>query len=180
MKGFLNNCDDTLKWELELVQWIDTQELSTWAFALLSFILMQSSTNPETAETSISTFVLRIIHKASLYLQIVLQPWGEVSLPAQNSYCRVQQTETDYCLATDRDVLCIQGSLQTSGLCVFPRDSSHSVAIVFHWFYILEISFANLGACLCHFCSTQKGSMPHCRFLRHWKVPVRSISHFPE
>lgn len=96
-----------------------------------SFILMQSSTNPETAEPSISRFVLRIIHRASLYLQIGLQPWGEVSLAAQNSCCRVQQTETDYCFATDRDVLLVQGSLQTSGCCVFPRDSSHSAAIFF-------------------------------------------------
>lgn len=122
VKGFLNNCDDILKWELESVQWIDTQELSTWAFASLSFILMQSSTNPETAEPSISRFVLRIVHRASLYLQIGLQPWGEVSLAAQNSCCRVQQTETDYCFATDRDVLLVQGSLQTSGCCMsFPE-----------------------------------------------------------
>lgn len=64
---------------------------STWAFASLSFILMLSSTNPETAKTSISRFVLRITNTASLYLQIVLQPWGEVSLPAQNSYCHVHK-----------------------------------------------------------------------------------------
>lgn len=142
---------------------------------------MQSSTNPETAETSISRFVLRIAHRASLYLQIGLQPWGEVSLAAQNSYCRVQQTETDYCFATDRDVLLIQGSLQASGLRAVPRDSSHSVAIFFTDF--ISRIFTNLAACVCHFTPTEKGSIPHSRFLRHWKVPVHvrpTFSHFPE
>lgn len=53
----------------------------------------------------------------------------------------------------------------------------------FHWCYFLETNFVNLEACLCHFCSTEKGSTPHCRFLRHWEVlvPIRpTFSHFPE
>lgn len=183
VKGFLNNCDDILKWEPESVQWIDTQELNTCALASLSFILVQSSTNPETAETSISRFVLRITHTASLYLQIVVQPWGEVSLSAQNFFCHVQQTETELLLCHwQRCVLASREPPNQWLACLFQRQFPQCCNF-FHCFYFLEHSFANLGAFLCHFCSMEKDSMPHSRFLRHGKVlvPVRTtFSHFPE
>lgn len=89
MKGFLNNCDDIPKWELESVRWIDTQEHLGFCFTQLHFNAEQHK--PRNCKTSISRFVLRITNTASLYLQIVLQPWGEVSLPAQNSYCHVHK-----------------------------------------------------------------------------------------
>lgn len=181
MKGFLNNCDDIPKWELESVRWIDTQEHLGFCFTQLHFNAEQHK--PRNCK-NIHQQVCPENHQHSQFVFtncFAALGWG--FLTSTEFLLPCAQTETDYCFATDRGVLCIQGSLQTSGLCVFPRDSSHSVAIVFHWFSILEISFAKFGARLCHFCSIEKGSVPHSRFLRHWKVlvPVSpTFSYFPE